>query len=183
MDKTAFKNNLGLTELPVELDRLIDFQENHGGYAEGFWLQIDKKYGLSTWSEDKNFLDRLFPIAESNGSGSSYVLWKHDATKPVGEWPVLVFGDEGGVHIVAENMLQLLHLISCDVEILVDHDSAYFYKDENNHEPSEHHDDYVLWLKENFNLDTISDTETLIKNAQEKYQALFNHWMKQYYDL
>ena len=95
--------------------------------------------------------------------------------------PILVFGDEGGVHIVADNILQLMQLLTYDVEISVDFDDAYFYKDEDDYEESEDHQKYKLWLKNNFQLDPIEDPEIIIKASQDKYKALFDDWFALYY--
>src|SRR6218665_3794612 len=100
MNITIFKNNLGLTEIPSELEKLINFQNNLSGfecYSQGFGVLIDDKSGLATWSEDSAFLDRLLPFAQANGSGSFYTFWNDGTDKPLNQMPIIVFGDEGGV--------------------------------------------------------------------------------------
>jgi hypothetical protein len=47
---------------------------------------------------------------------------------------IIVFKENlGGVHLVAENILQLPHLLTYDTEIWVDFDQTYFYMDKNNY--------------------------------------------------
>lgn len=186
MDKQAFKENLGIDALPEVLDKLIDFQNNVSGfeyYAQGFGLTIDDKLGLKSWSEAIGFLDPLLPIAQANGSGSFYAIWNHDTAQSIDNQPVLVFGDEGGTHIVAENILQLLQLIAYDTEISVEWTQAYFYKDADEYEASRDLQEYIQWLKMNFNVEPLQDPGVTIQAAQEKYKASFDEWFKQYYNV
>ena len=182
MDINEFKTNLGLTELPYELESLINFQTTQSDkieYSDGFGVRIDTKIGLkSGWSKNNDFLNKLLPFARANYSGSFYALWINDNSKPLNQLPVVVFGDEGGEHIVAENILQLLHLITFDVEISVNEDSAKFKN--RRKKPSENLEKYLEWLKENYNLDRIEKPETIIKNAQAKYKNSFDEWCSQY---
>jgi len=182
MDINEFKTNLGLTELPHELESLIHFQTNQSDkieYSDGFVVCIDKKIGLQFgWSKNNDFLNKLLPFARANASGSFYALWIHDNNKQLNQLPVVVFGDEGGEHIIAENILQLLHLITFDVEINVDEDKATFKK--RRKKPSENLEKYLKWVKENYDLDRIEKPETIIKNAQSKYKDSFEEWCNQY---
>lgn len=182
MDINEFKTNLGLTELPPELENLIHFQTDQSDkieYSEGFRVCIDNKDGLkSGWSKNNDFLNKLLPFAQANASGSFYAFWINDNSKPLNQLPVVVFGDEGGEHIIAENILQLLHLITFDTEISIDEDRATFKK--RRKKPSENLGKYLEWVKENYNLDRIEKPETIIKNAQEKYKNSFEEWCSQY---
>ena len=181
---TDFKENLGLKEIPVELEKLIYFQNNISSfenYVQGFGVLIDNKWGLKSWSEDEDFLTRLFPFAQANGTGSFYTIWNDGSNKPLNQMPIVVFGDEGGVHVVAENILQLLHLLTYDTEIMVDFDEAYFYKDEEDDYQSEDLDRYLEWIKADYKLNKIEVPNELIKNAQEKYKENFDGWFQQYF--
>lgn len=185
MDIKKFKENLGLTIIPSELEKLINFQNNNssfGNYSECFGVGIDDKSGLKTWSEENSFLDKLYPFAQANGSGSFYAIWNDGTDKPINKMPIVVFGDEGGVHVVAENMLQLLHLLTFDTEISVDFDEAYFYKDQDNYEESEDLNEFLNWLKEDYGLNQIQEPDDIIHTAQEKYKNTFDRWFATYYD-
>lgn len=183
MNINEFKEVMGLTEIPTELEKLIDFQNNisyFGGYSECFGVGIDDKSGLKTWSEESSFLDKLYPFAQANGSGSTYAIWNDGTNKTINEMPIVVFGDEGGVHVVAENMLQLLHLLTFDTEISVDFDSVYFYKDEDDYEESEDLNKFIEWLKEDYGLKPIKndeETHKIIDTAKDKYQDKLNAFL------
>ena len=179
-----FKENLGLAEVPSELEKLIYFQNNISSfenYAQGFGVLIDDKSGLKSWSEDENFLNQLLPFAQANGSGSFYAIWNDGTNKGLNQMPVVVFGDEGGVHIVAENILQLLHLITYGTEIWVDFDQTYFYKDANSYEEPEDLGEYLKWMKGDYNLHQIEAPDELIKIAQEKHKKNFDQWFGGYF--
>jgi hypothetical protein len=185
MDIKAFKENLGLTEIPTELEKLIYFQNNISGfecYSQGFGVLIDNKTGLKSWSENQSFLDKLMPFAQANGCGSFYAIWDDGTGKPINQMPIVLFGDEGGIHIVAENILQLLHLLTYDTEISANIDEAYFEnKDPDDYEESEDLEKYLEWLKDDYGLTQIGNPESIIKIAQNKYKTAFDNWIGQYY--
>lgn len=181
MHLDEFKENFKKYNLSREFIELNNFQDENPDYAEGFYLLVDDKTGIKTWSNNPHFLDQLMPFAQANGTGSTYVIWNDGTNKPLNESPIIVFGDEGGVHIVAENILQLMQLLTFDAEIMVDFDSAYFYKDETDHEESQYSTKYKTWLKENFHLEAVSEPNEIIENAQSKWKVAFDEWFGQYY--
>jgi hypothetical protein len=181
MELTEFEQNFKGYTISTELIFLKYFQDKLPEYSQGFYLLVDDKSGIKTWSENQDFLDRLMPFAQANGSGSTYGIWNDGTDKPLGELPIVVFGDEGGVHIVAENILQLMQMLTYDTEISVDFDGAYFHKDENDYEESEDNASYKNWLKENFKLDPVEDPNKIIEKAQQKYKTTFDSWFQQYY--
>ena len=94
--------------------------------------------------------------------------------------PIVVFGDEGGVHIVAENTKKLIQLLTLDTEISVDFDKAYFYQDEEYYEESENKEEFKDWVKNQFNLEAIEsneDTDEIVEEAQRKYKQKFNDFL------
>ncbi|MEO7976020.1 hypothetical protein [Flavobacterium sp.] len=66
-----------------------------------------------------------------------YVLWDGGKNKSLSELPVLIFGDEGGYHVTAKNVTELIQLLTFDSEISVDHEEVYFHKDEEDYQESE----------------------------------------------
>ena len=52
---------------------------------------------------------------------------------------------------------------------------------EDDYEESEDLDEFLKWLKDDYNLDKIEDTSTIISSAQDKYKENFEKWFKQYY--
>lgn len=172
-----FSQNFGGAAVPQALAQLLEFQNETGFeyYSEGFGLLRDDKSGLlHGWSGEPAFLDKLMPFAQANGSGSFYALWQHDAATDLAALPVVLFGDEGGEFVVAENIAGLLQLLTIDAEPMVFEDVS-FYKDPEQ-EPSDYAEDYKTWLMEHLKLAPIEEAETIMIPAQEKYQAAFDEW-------
>lgn len=169
------------------LAQLIEFQENQSAfecYSQGFGIATDYRDGLESWSNDPQFLDKLFPFAQANGSGSFYAFWDSgEGYLSMHLMPIVVFGDEGGQWVVAESFDELLQLLSYDTEITVSPDDVYFYKDEDDDE-NEDAQIFREWLGQYFkHLPIITSNEQadmIIKNAQQKYQAKFNDWLSSF---
>jgi hypothetical protein len=130
-----------------ELDLLREFDQRLGPvfHSDGFELIDfgDVSY-VDSWSAKPAFLERVLAFAQANGSGSVYALWRPDDGADLAKAPVVVFGDEGGVHVVARDIRDLLRLLTLDTEISVDWERAYFWREEEEHSPG--HDRYLAWL-------------------------------------
>ncbi len=180
----AYKKNFAPHSPPKALAQLLEFQNAQDGYfSDGFELATDDKGGLKSWSADAEFLAGLFPVGQANGSGSTYALWSPKSDN-LAAAPVLVFGDEGGVHVVASDVLGLLRLLSYDAEPMVDHDSVSFYRDEDS-DTSDGAEDYVEWLESRFELEPLTtddEVESLIADAQKKHAAAYRAWAKNFYE-
>lgn len=186
--------------VPEDLIRLGGFQNVvKEQYTESFWLTDRERNGLEAgWSKDPAFLDRIVAIAVANGSGSFYGLWNPDNGTAPAQWPVVIFGDEGGEWVIADNIRELLQLTALDVEPYVDHEQVFFYmdgdeddEDEEDAEDEKEDDeddedderrgsdaieDYREWLSDVAELAPIADPEPVIARAQEKWQAAFDAW-------
>lgn len=186
-----FAKNFEPHAVPAELAKLLDFQEKVGtfeGYSKGFWLERGDYFGLDTWSKDPAFISRFLPFARANGMASIYALWVEPgdanadpAAMDASTFPVVAFGGEGGVNIVAENVRGLLRLLAVDAEPSIN-GGIWFDKFDEEQQPSEYHAQYVEWLSE-LGLEPIDDPSTLIAAAQNKHKARFEAWFSQYYDL
>ena len=180
MQTDDYAKNFRDQSMPAELAKLLAFdQQVEDFYSEGFELGSYGPDELSTWSEEEGFLSRLIPFAQATGGGSVYALWLHPAGVPLSEAPVVVFGDEGGVHIVAKNLRALLEILSFDTEPSIDWDEVYYYKSDD-HEPSERADDYARWLQAEFGLAPVSDADALVSAAQQEHKQAFDAWVQQF---
>jgi hypothetical protein len=176
-----YASQFGNYKVPEDLVKLYEFEQEYGveTYSECFGLTItDDKTGIKTWSEEEEFYNSFIEFAGANGSGSSYAYWIID--NDLNKCPIVVFGDEGGVHVVAENIQKLIQLLTLDTEISVDFDKAYFYQDEEYYEESENKEAFREWVKEEFNLDAIESNEEadeIVEQAQSKYKQNFNDFL------
>jgi hypothetical protein len=182
-----FAKNFPNAAVPDSLSRLLDFQNDTSGpefYASGFELIVNEPPGmLETYSSDPNFLNALFIFAQANGSGSNYAVWRTDASVDSGAdlsaVPIIFFGDEGGVEVIAENIAGLLQLLSVDAEPFISGQGMYMQRQDGDR-ISAASAQYKTWLKINFDLDAIDDGKPVIAAAQVKYSMAFQQWMKTY---
>lgn len=181
--------NLWGKPIPEELRKLIEFQEKESdfeNYSQGFGVDFDDRSGLKYgWSDTPDFLERLYPFAQANGTGSFYAIWDDGSGNSLADMPVVVFGDEGGQWVVAQNFSELLQLLTYDREIYVDHACCYFYKDENDedYEESEDADKFRNWLQETLNISSIDaedEIATIVIDAQAEIQEEFNEWLSNF---
>ncbi|MFE6613610.1 hypothetical protein [Amycolatopsis sp. NPDC057786] len=167
--------------IPV-LNELKDLYDSAGDYlADGFELSgYDDKGRFPHELDDPAFLSRLIPFAQANGSGSTYAIWRADDETDLAQSPVVVFGDEGGEHVVARDFTDFLRLLGFDAEITVDHDSAYFYREEDD-DHSGAHERFVEWLRER-DLTPADDPDGVVAAAQEAHGQRFKAWIKPFYE-
>jgi hypothetical protein len=176
-----FKANFHHHDVPEEIVKLVEFQNAQPqAFCRGFALAVDDKKLLKPFSEKREFLDALCPLGRANGSGSLYALWARDHGKSVRESPVLVFGDAGGVHVVAESALHFLRLLTLDAEPMID-ESAVMYLKDDGETPSPRAKEYAGWLEHHFHVRPVRDAaevEVLVRSAQGLLEKLLQNWLK-----
>jgi hypothetical protein len=184
IDPANFANNFPNATVPNALKKLLDFQNNTSGpefYATGFELIVNQAPGmLETYSSDVAFTNAFCIFAQANGSGSLYAIWRGIDTD-LNTAPIILFGDEGGVAVIAQHIQELLQLLSVDAEAWIG-SSGIYMKRQDGDRVSPMSETFKGWLKTNFNLDAISDTEPVVTAAQAKHQTVFEQWMKTHSD-
>ena len=184
LELSEFAKNFNGLLIPEELVKLLKFQNEVSAtdfYSDGFELIVDtEKIGLKTYSEDEVFLTSIIEFANADYTGSTYGFWLKDGSKKLNEVPIVAFGSEGGFHIVAENISELLQILTFDNEPMIDWDEILFYKGDD-YKPRLFSETYKKWLSENFDLKSIENPNSLVKKAQDKYQSAFYKWMNRYY--
>ncbi|MFC8943270.1 hypothetical protein ACFT1B_34865, partial [Streptomyces griseoincarnatus] len=132
-----------------ELNLLKELEDriSGGNISRGFFLtEFGHASGIDTWSEDPEFLDGLLSFADANKSGSIYALWRIDDRADMATLPVVVFGDEGGIAVVARNLRELFLQLGCDRTLYVgDYSAGFGDKDDKDaeHEQYDRHDEYL----------------------------------------
>ena len=192
LDEGEYAKNFGELGLPAVLASLVAFQNDVGAemYSEGFALQTDDK-GLfkgfcapngkpvAVKANEKRFLEALAPIAAATGTGSVYAAWNDGKARKVEDMPIVVFGDEGGVHIVAENLEGLLAIVAADVEPMVDWDGVSYFKTPD-HDARPEIGAYRRWLAENVGIQGAIKPDAIVKKAQKRHGEAFAKWMKSF---
>lgn len=180
MDRTALAKRFPGQALPLELEKLLDFdQRGDGYYSDGFELTDLPPDALGSWSDEEEFLEHLVPFAQATGGGSIYALWLARDGMAVSAAPVVVFGDEGGVHVVAEHLRALLHLLGFDAEPMIDWDGVTFYRPADQ-EASPRAGEYAAWLEAELGLASPPDADALVTAAQAAHGAAFDAWVKRF---
>ncbi|MEV7552833.1 hypothetical protein AB0N89_24755 [Amycolatopsis sp. NPDC089917] len=167
--------------IPV-LNELKDLYDSTRDFlADGFELYgyDDKERYFPRELDDPEFLSRLIPFAQANGTGSMYAIWRSSDETDVALLPVVVFGDEGGEHVIARDFRDFLPLLGHDAEITVDHDSAYYFREEDD-DHSGSHEMFVEWLRER-GLEPAEDPDAVIAAAQEIHAERFRAWITPFY--
>ena len=96
-----------------------------------------------------------------------------------------MFGDEGGINIIAENIFKLLANLTLDLEPDIEYYSNEITFDNEDYEKSEYLDKYKKWLNLNgieFTDKTFNELESEIKLIQNKYKLDLEVWKSKYYD-
>ncbi|MFM9371192.1 hypothetical protein [Streptomyces sp. Da 82-17] len=171
-----------------ELNLLHAFSSGLADYfSQGFEMeQFGSAAGIDTWSADPAFLDRFRVFGQANGSGSLYAIWRVDDREDLADLPIVAFGDEGGVHLVAATLRDLLQLLACDRCVYVFHDGISFSGEEEDaadgRGSGEARELYLAWLKRHFGLGADEDPGGIVLAAEEAYQTRFVAWMDRYVD-
>jgi hypothetical protein len=180
IDTNDFAKNFRGSPTPDALQKLLDFQNNVSGphfYANGFELIFSDPPGiLETYSSQPEFLNALCIFAQVTASGSDAAIWRVDDQTDPSLNPIVVFGDEGGYFVVAQNLLEFLQILTVDVAMF----GTNIQRGQGD-PVSAASAQYREWLKTNFGLDAIRDATAIIAAAQAKHQAAFEAWIGKFY--
>ena len=175
-----YKQNFRPYEIPDVLIKLLEFEHDQSDYfSSGFELVDDDKTCVKTWSENLEFLGSFFPIGQANGSGSTYAIWCRSGE--LASSPIVIFGDEGGIHIVAENLMELLRILTLDIEPIVDLDSFFYPEDVQ--ERSARAADDVKWIESRYQLKPVAGAQEVMERvslAQKRHGGEFRDWLQKY---
>jgi hypothetical protein len=171
--------------VPKKLLALLKFDtetSQRDYFSSGFEFSLDKeKVGLKTYSDSKKFLNSIYEFAKADGGGSSYAFWLKDGNSNLELAPIVVFGSEGGFHIVAKNLDGLLQILTFDSEPMIDWETVYYYKGLEDFEPSKKSKEYRNWLKKECAIDPIDNADAIVEEAQKEHKKSFNAWVGEFY--
>lgn len=166
-----------------ELNLLREFYDRQPAISDGFEMY---EYGQPDdafvhWfdipgardPELAGHLARLVPFAQASGSGSFYALWRCDDRADLATLPVIRFGDEGDLDVIASGLRELFRLLAVD-------DEWYMLDDGAADERSTDHADYLVWLRRTFGLTRPDDPQAIINAATAEYGRQFADWLRQF---
>ncbi|MFF2813477.1 hypothetical protein ACFVT2_41215 [Streptomyces sp. NPDC058000] len=189
-----------------ELNLLKDFERamEAAYFSEGFELWqyggqhpeliadwLDSKAPRSPRAQDR--LDRLIPFAQATGSGSFYVLWRCDDRTDLATLPVVFFGDEGDLDIVAGGLREFFQVLALDNEQFLngdedeedgedgeDGDHEVDEEDEEDREElAKGHAEYLAWLERTFGLGLPEDPDAITDAARQAYGQRLAAWLQE----
>lgn len=182
-----YSKQFGKYKIPIELELLLQFQNKFPAFAQFFFLRKEESSDfLSSWCDiealQAEFCSHIYPFAVANSTGSTYTFWDNGIETELNKMPILVFGDEGGLHLVAKNILVLLEQLTFDTEIYVYQDEVYFLtdKDDDDYTESLYADEFKAFVKKHFNIDPTNDANKLIDDTQNSLKISFNDWYDKY---
>lgn len=164
-----------------ELNLLKELDDRIGPvyYSDGFELrEYSADAGLHNFSGDPEFLSRLIPFAQANGSGSHYALWRCDDRTDLATLPVVFIGDEGDLYVIARSLTELFRLLALDSEPIMDFG---FLAAESAEEHSDGHHEFLSWLDQNFGLGPPEDVHALWAERKE-WDDRFRAWANRFLD-
>jgi hypothetical protein len=183
IEPSDFAKNFPNEVAPDALTKLLDFQNNTSKsdfFASGFEMIVGEPSGmLESYSSDPDFLKAFSIFAQVTAGGSEGCIW-HTKENDLNAAPIIVFGDEGGYQVIAQNIFEFMQLLTLDVEPSIGWDGVSMERgDDDSVSPASK--TYKSWLKTNFDLAAIKDAKPIIATAQAKYQKTFEKWMSKYY--
>ena len=177
-DLQVFNRQFAPYEAPSDLQALYLFERKWPtqAYAQGFSFYNFNKAGLRSFHQDPLFLNAFIEFGSASADGSFYAYWLTEQN--IEDCPIVVFGEEGGIHPVALNTKELIALLTYDAEISSDDLGAYFYKEETYTGSSEARVAFLNWANTKFNIEqlyTEAQTTKILENAKSRYaEALYS---------
>jgi hypothetical protein len=192
-DLNLFAGNFPDRRVPAAIQKLADvYLRMQNALPEGFYLyENDENSGLRAgWTENEEALNSLFTFAKANESGSFYALWKPTPETEPDDMPVIMFGDEGGQKVVAENAHEWVALLTYPGEPVIEMDfdtntdTVVFVEPEEDDEDEEEDEEggdpevFRRWIKDTFGHDALSleQANEKVRAAGDKLQADFDAW-------
>lgn len=183
----AYSKAFGKYKIPKVLKKLAQFDARCGNeyYADEFYLDADDDLRWYSDTKDEAYYDRLFRFAHADGTGASYAFWLPPEEENLKNAPIIYFGSEGNITLIAKNLKGLIRLLSFGPECM----DGSFYKDTDDYEMPNKAREFRKWMKnvlgikpiKDVDVDSSYEVDALIEKAQKKYKKAFDAWQYQFY--
>ncbi len=213
-EKIEPENSEVKTSKSGEIDyyaELVKFDNKYGGenFAKGFWIVDDEADFFEDWLYDvsdeqiKEYSQSVQVFASADGTGARYAFWFTDGNTDKNKAPIICYGSEGQIDLVAENIKDLIKMLSYGCEVM---DGTFYHGIyEEDYEDYDNYLAYMLtyrphfltfreWMKETLGIKPVSiknlknnkggeskKIEKLHKKALKKYKKAFDKWQHQFY--
>lgn len=157
------------------------FAEQHKDFAAEVWPIDDQPSSRSSWSDMSEFTHGFLAFANADGTGSEFAFWR--VSEDLNDCPVVVFGSEGEIALVARNFEDWLRVVSYGEELLLgnDPDRASMVAPEEKNHPAQQAA-FVSWLRER-GIAPATDTDTvnaLIGTAEAQWQTRLQSFLARF---
>jgi len=201
-----FKKKFSPYELPQTLVELIKFSDKYEeeSFVESFYLNDDiEEDFFETWLDNgetdaekrKEYAEHMLVFACADGTGGAYAMWIQEGNTDLEEAPIIFYGSEGEIEIVAQNLKELIKILSWGAEAISF--CHYFDEDDYYKEFLEYQPNFLAfrkWMQESLNIKPVNideliageeeasqKVEELVEEGQKKYKKAFDKWQYQFY--
>lgn len=194
-----YKKSFRGYEIPETLVKLAEFDANleNESYGESFWLRAEEnifKYlldnSLTSKEQIEVYANHAIVFANADGTGGFYAFWVEDNKSDLEEAPIVAYGSEGEVKIVAKNLKELIKILSYGAEGLNGNYGLDCY--DSYDEFLEYNPNFLAfrtWMKKELDIEPIKnwkvpqsdDVNAIIEDANKVYKKRFNAWQYQFY--
>ncbi len=185
-------------QLPKALVALYAFEEQYGAelYSQSFCLDTqedDYSYliNFKSLKQEIEYRKHIKKFAHVDGTGGFVAFWIRDENRDLENAPIINYGSEGSIRIVAKNINEFLRILSFDVELM----DGSSYKMKSDYEESPYKSEYIAWLRDELSLEPVKDlseqerygeSEDVLQirsEAEKMYKEEFIQWHSQFSDI
>ena len=179
-------------QLPIGLEKLFIFSKKYieNWYAESFEIDLQEEcYCITIDNDPQKELEykRYFKkFGTVDGTGGFCAFWVEEGVIDLENSPIVNYGSEGSIHIVASNIYEFLRILTFDTELM----DGVSFKVKDDYVESKYKQEYLSWLKSELNLEPVNDldehqkygeSEDIVRfksEAELKYKEKFIAWHK-----
>lgn len=187
------KKSIGELKMPIELVKLFEFdQMSDEMYSESFYLYPSDEDEFQYYFDfdektSKKYSKSILVFAKADGTGGFLAFWLQENNKDLKNAPIINYGSEGDIQVVAKNIRELMKILTFDVELM----DGSCYKSAEYYEESPRKQEYISWLKKELDINTVEDVKegesetikSIIMDAQKTYKIPFEEWHAKYYKI
>ena len=143
-----YKKAFGKYEVPLTLKKFAMFEEEAGcgnTFNRNFDLMVDEDAFSTYLDEDElsekeiaSYNDALLPFATTDGTGGIVAFWIKKGNDDLEKAPIISFGSEGYIGVVAQDLKEFIKLLSFGAECM---DASFYHSFNEYDEDSEFKDD------------------------------------------
>lgn len=176
-------------------------EKNCSEYIKEFYIEFEPTF-LNYWDlsdeEIEKYLKHIEVFARADGTGGQYAFWFADKTnRDRNNSPIICYGSEGNMNIVASNIRDLIQMLSCGAEGL---DGSFYLSHPSIMNEKEYREYFINnyplfyefrdWMQEEFGIEPIKEwweegsfelIEELQEKANKEYKDSYETFNKEFF--